>query len=106
MPKNFVGGESQACIRQQRMSAAAGVLGQYSAAAVAVEFLFTFESVQRNNENLQVTMDGTVRMLRQTASLCDKSQFCQRAFLGLIFLNKRSESRPYRIFFDFGVNTR
>jgi hypothetical protein len=49
------------------MSAAAGVLGQCSAAAGAVEFLFTFESVQRNNENLQVTMDGTVRMLRQTA---------------------------------------
>jgi hypothetical protein len=39
------------------MSAAAGVLGQYSATAGAVEFLFTFESVQRNNENLQVTMD-------------------------------------------------
>jgi hypothetical protein len=43
MPKNFVGFEGQACIRQQRMSAAAGVLGQYSAAAGAVEFLFTIE---------------------------------------------------------------
>jgi hypothetical protein len=62
------------------MSAAAGVLGQCcSAAAGAVEFLFTFESVQRNNENLQVTMDGTVRMLRQTACLCGKSQFCQQS---------------------------
>jgi hypothetical protein len=60
------------------MSAAAGVLDQYSAAAGAVEFLFTFESVQRNNENLQVTMDESVRMLRQTARLCGKSQFCSR----------------------------
>jgi len=33
------------------MSAAAGVLIQWSAAAGAVESLFTFESVQRNNEN-------------------------------------------------------
>jgi hypothetical protein len=65
MPKNFVGSEGQACIRQQRMSAAADVLGQYSAAAVAVEFLFTIESVQRNNENLQVTKGPFVRILRQ-----------------------------------------
>jgi hypothetical protein len=43
MPKNFLGSEGQACIRQQRMSAAAGVLGQYSASAGAVEFLFTIE---------------------------------------------------------------
>ncbi|BCW18043.1 hypothetical protein NtRootA9_07510 [Arthrobacter sp. NtRootA9] len=44
MPKNFDGVvEGQACIRQQRMSAAADVLGQYSAAAGAVEFLFTLE---------------------------------------------------------------
>jgi hypothetical protein len=49
------------------MSAAAGVLGQYSAAAGAVEFLFTIESVQRNNENLQVTMDRRVRIVRRNA---------------------------------------
>jgi hypothetical protein len=66
MPKNFVGSEGQACIRQQRMSAAADVLDQYSAAAVAVEFLFTIESVQRNNENLQVTKGLFVRIMRQT----------------------------------------
>jgi hypothetical protein len=48
------------------MSAAADVLGQYSAAAVAVEFLFTIESVQRNNENLQVTKAPFVRIVRQT----------------------------------------
>jgi hypothetical protein len=47
------------------MSAAAGVLGQYSAAAGAVEFLFTFESVQRNNENLQVTKGLPFRIVRQ-----------------------------------------
>jgi hypothetical protein len=88
------------------MSAAAGVLGQYSATAGAVEFLFTFESVQRNNENLQVTMDGTVRILRQTAPLCGKSQFCQRLVFRLIFLNKRSESWTHKIFFDFQVNIR
>ena len=67
MPKNFEGWEGQACIRQQRMSAAADVLGQYSAAAGAVEFLFTIESVQRNNENLQVTKDGLFRIVRQTS---------------------------------------
>jgi hypothetical protein len=88
------------------MSAAAGVLGQYSAAAGAVEFLFTFESVQRNNENLQVTMDGTVRMLRQMAVLCDKSQFCRGPVFRFIFLNGRSESCYCRIFFDFPMNTR
>jgi hypothetical protein len=49
------------------MSAAADVLGQYSAAAGAVEFLFTIESVQRNNENLQVTKDGLFRIVRQTS---------------------------------------
>ncbi|HKS00492.1 MAG TPA: hypothetical protein VJS86_02370, partial [Arthrobacter sp.] len=86
------------------MSAAAGVLGQYSAAAGAVEFLFTFESVQRNNENLQVTMDSTVRILRQTPRLCGKSQFCQRPIFGFIFPNKRSESWPRKIFFDFQLN--
>jgi hypothetical protein len=65
MPKNFVGSEGQACIRQQRMSAATDVLGQYSAAAGAVEFLFTIESVQRNNENLQVTKAPFVRIMRR-----------------------------------------
>ena len=75
MPKNFVGSEGQACIRQQRMSAAAGVLGQYSAAAGAVEFLFTIESVQRNNENLQVTMDASSRIVRQNGELCRRSPF-------------------------------
>jgi hypothetical protein len=75
MPKNFAGSEGQACIRQQRMSAAADVLGQYSAAAGAVEFLFTIESVQRNNENLQVTMGALFRILRQNADLCDRSPF-------------------------------
>ncbi|WP_146033089.1 hypothetical protein [Arthrobacter sp. AFG20] len=87
------------------MSAAAGVLGQCSAAAGAVEFLFTFESVQRNNENLQVTMDGTVRMLRQTAPLCDKSQFCGWSIFQFIFLNGRSESCSCGIFFDFSSKT-
>ena len=66
MPKNFVGSEGQACIRQQRMSAATDVLGQYSAAAGAVEFLFTIESVQRNNENLQVTKAPFVRIMRRS----------------------------------------
>jgi hypothetical protein len=66
MPKNFLGFEGQACIRQQRMSAAADVLGQYSAAAGAVEFLFTIESVQRNNENLQVTKGVSFRIVRQS----------------------------------------
>ena len=47
------------------MSAAADVLGQYSAAAVAVEFLFTIESVQRNNENLQVTKGLNVHIVRR-----------------------------------------
>jgi hypothetical protein len=88
------------------MSAATGVLDQYSAAAGAVEFLFTFESVQRNNENLQVTMDESVRMLRQKALLCDKSQFCRRLIFRFIFLNGRSESCSHRIFFDFSMNTR
>jgi hypothetical protein len=86
------------------MSAAAGVLGQYSATAGAVEFLFTFESVQRNNENLQVTMDGTVRILRQSAGLCGKSQFCSRLVFWLIFLNKRSESIPCKILFEYPEN--
>jgi hypothetical protein len=48
------------------MSAAADVLGQYSAAAVAVEFLFTIQSLQRNNENLQVTKNPIVRIVRQS----------------------------------------
>jgi hypothetical protein len=50
------------------MSAAADVLDQYSAAAVAVEFLFTIESVQRNNENLQVTKGLFVRIVRQSGN--------------------------------------
>ncbi|MBT2551518.1 hypothetical protein [Arthrobacter sp. ISL-5] len=69
------------------MSAAAGVLGQYSAAAGAVEFLFTIESVQRNNENLQVTMGRIVRIVRRNASLWGKSQFYKAEF-------SRSFSRP------------
>jgi hypothetical protein len=50
------------------MSAAADVLDQYSAAAVAVEFLFTIESVQRNNEDLQVTKGLFVRIVRQSGN--------------------------------------
>lgn len=56
------------------------MLGQYSAAAVAVEFLFTIESVQRNNENLQVTMDHSVRIVRRIAGLWVKSQFYEAQF--------------------------
>jgi hypothetical protein len=79
------------------MSAAAGVLGQYSAAAGAVEFLFTIESVQRNNENLQVTMDVLVRIVRRNASLWDKSQFWEAQYLTVFFQNERSESAFRRI---------
>jgi hypothetical protein len=59
------------------MSTAAGVLGQYSAAAGAVEYLFTFESVQRNNANLQVTMDGSFRIVRQIRGMWFRSPFWQ-----------------------------
>jgi hypothetical protein len=66
------------------MSAAADVLGQYSAAAGAVEFLFTIESVQRNNENLQVTMGGSFRIVRQNADLCCRSPFWYGDKIGVV----------------------
>jgi hypothetical protein len=89
MPKNFVGFEGQACIRQQRMSAAADVLGQYSAAAVAVEFLFTIESVQRNNENLQVTKGQSFRIVRQNRKLWCRSRFWQNDKITLVIRKNR-----------------
>jgi hypothetical protein len=82
------------------MSAAAGVLGQYSAAAGAVEFLFTIESVQRNNENLQVTMDHSVRIVRRIAGLWVKSQFYEAQFFQIFFQTGRSERAVFRTKFD------
>jgi hypothetical protein len=81
------------------MSAAAGVLGQCSAAAGAVEFLFTIESVQRNNENLQVTMGRIVRIVRRNVSLWGKSQFYKGEFFPIFFQTGRSESAIFRIIF-------
>ena len=81
------------------MSAAAGVLGQYSAAAGAVEFLFTIESVQRNNENLQVTMDRFVRIVRRNASLWGKSQSYEVEFFPIFFQTGRSERAILRMIF-------
>jgi hypothetical protein len=81
------------------MSAAAGVLDQYSAAAGAVEFLFTFESVQRNNENLQVTMDGIVRIVRRRTALWSKSRFSNANKITGVFQNQPAESALRRILF-------
>ena len=70
------------------------MLGQYSAAAGAVEFLFTVESVQRNNENLQVTMDHSVRIVRRNARLWVKSQFYE-AELFPIFSRPVGRKAPF-----------